>query len=103
MANSFEVNIDDLDEDTIGNMLEDFASDDLVTVYFERGIDDLKAGLTDDVRWNQAASDLAIEVSDVSNDHVARWLNWTMEISETQTNKMEKKADTDDYIDDDEL
>jgi hypothetical protein len=103
VANSFEVNIDDLDEDTVWDMLEDFASDDLVTVYFEQGVDDLKAGLTDDIRWDQAASDLAIEVGDVSNDHIARWLNWTMEISDTQSSKVDKEEDTDDYIDDEEL
>ncbi len=32
MANSFEVNIDDLDEDTTWDMLENFASDDLEAV-----------------------------------------------------------------------
>ncbi|MDX1653833.1 MAG: hypothetical protein R3310_01340 [Candidatus Competibacteraceae bacterium] len=105
MANSFQVNIDDLDEDTVREMLEEFASDDLVTVYFEREEGDLVAGITDDVTWDQAATGLAMEVGELTDSHIARWLDWTMEISDTQSSEMDEsdEGDVDDIIDEDDL
>lgn len=103
MANSFEVDIAALDEAALWEMLKDFPPGRLVTLYFEHAADALVVGLTDDIRGEQAAAELAAKAGAVSDHHLARWLNWAEVVHETQSSAMDRSGDVDDLLNEDEL